>query len=76
MYLAPRGIGAVIEKLKQTSVRFVVSGSWAAFQVAPVAPPRLLLVYVDKPTAAAGDLDFGQPRPAPTSRSRRPSILW
>ncbi len=57
MYLAPRGIAAVIEKLKRTSVRFAVSGSWAAAQVAPVAPPRLLLVYVDKPPAIAGELD-------------------
>ena len=57
MYLAPRGIAAVIENLKQTSVRFAISGSWAASQIAPVAPPRLLLVYIDKPAAVAGDLD-------------------
>lgn len=57
MYLAPRGISAVIEKLKRTSVRFVISGSWAAAQVAPVAPTRLLLVFVDKPAAVAADLD-------------------
>jgi hypothetical protein len=58
MYLAPRGLSAVIEKLKSTSVRFTVSGSWAAVQFAPVAPPRLLLVYVDKPAAIAGELDL------------------
>jgi len=61
MYLAPRGISAVVEKLKSTSMRFAVSGSWAAAQVAPVAPPRLLLVYVDKPAAVAAELDL---RPA------------
>ncbi|MBI4484988.1 MAG: hypothetical protein HY655_03160 [Acidobacteria bacterium] len=58
MYLAPRGLSAVIEKLKNASMRFAVSGSWAAAQVAPVAPPRLLLLYVDRPAAAAGELDL------------------
>jgi len=61
MYLAARGLSGVTEKLKNTSVRFAVSGSWAAAQVAPVAPPRLLLVYVDRPAAVATDLDL---RPA------------
>jgi hypothetical protein len=45
MYLAPRGIPPVLEKLKRIESRFAVTGSWAAAQVAPVAPPRLLLVY-------------------------------
>jgi hypothetical protein len=58
MYLAPRGIGAVVEKLKRTSKAFAVSGSWAASQVAPVAQPRLLLIYVDEPSDVAGELDL------------------
>ena len=58
MYLAPRGISPVIEKLKSTSMRFAVSGSWAAAQFAPVAPSRLLLVYVDKSAAIASQLDL------------------
>jgi len=57
MYLAPRGIAAVIEKLKRISVRYAVSGSWAASQIAPVAPPRLLLVHIEKPAAVASELD-------------------
>lgn len=57
-YLAPRGITAILEKLKRTSTRFAVSGSWAASQVAPVAPPRLLLLYVDQLADAAGELDL------------------
>lgn len=61
MYLAPRGIQAVVERLKNTTTRYAVTGSWAAAQVAPVAPPRLLLVYVDRPTAVQGELDL---RPA------------
>src|SRR5262249_28660487 len=40
MYLAPRGLSGVIEKLRRTSARFAVSGSWAAAQIASVAPPR------------------------------------
>jgi hypothetical protein len=58
MYLAPRGLAAVVEKLKKMSKGFVVSGSWAASQVAPVAPPRLLLVYVDEPSKVVGELDL------------------
>jgi hypothetical protein len=57
MCLAPRGISAVIEKLKGISAPFAVSGSWAAAQIAPVAPPRLLLVFIDNPAAVAGQLD-------------------
>jgi hypothetical protein len=49
MYLAARGIPAVTERLKVLKVRYSVTGSWAAAQVAPVAPPRLLALYVDRP---------------------------
>ena len=58
MYLAPRGISAVIERLKNTPTRSAVTGSWAAAQVAPVAPSRLLLVYVDRPTDVESDFDL------------------
>lgn len=58
MYLAPRGIPAALERLKRTTMRYAVTGSWAAAQVAPVAPPRLLMVYVDRPAAAAEELDL------------------
>ncbi len=58
MYLAPRGIPAVVERLKNTTTRYAVTGSWAAAQVAPVAPPRLLLLYVDRPTAVERDVDL------------------
>ena len=61
MYLAPRGISAVVERLKIATMRYAVTGSWAAAQIAPVAPPRLLLVYVDRPTAVEGEFDL---RPA------------
>jgi hypothetical protein len=58
MYLAPRGIPAILEQLRKTRMRFAVTGSWAAAQVAPVAPPRLLLVYVDRSTAVPEGLDL------------------
>jgi hypothetical protein len=61
MYLAPRGIPPVLEKLRSTRMRFAVTGSWAAAQVAPVALPRLLLVYADESAAVDRELDL---RPA------------
>lgn len=61
MYLAARGIPAVTERLQQLKVRYAVTGSWAAAEVAPVAPPRLLTVYVDRPRDVEQALDL---RPA------------
>jgi hypothetical protein len=56
-YLAPRGLPSVIDKLKTLSDRYAVSGSWAATQFAPIAPPRLLLLYADNPAAVAEQLE-------------------
>ena len=61
MYLAPRGLSSVLEKLKRVRTRYAVTGSWAAAQVAPIAPPRLLTVYVERPATIERDLDL---RPA------------
>ena len=61
MYLAARGIPAVTERLTQLKVRYAVTGSWAAAEVAPVAPPRLLTLYVDQPRDVEQALDL---RPA------------
>ena len=58
MYLAARGIPAVIERLKKTKVTYAVTGSWAAAEVAPVAGPRLLMVYVDDPADVEKALDL------------------
>jgi hypothetical protein len=38
--------------------RYAVTGSWAAAQVAPVAPPRLLMAYVDRPAVVEQELDL------------------
>lgn len=58
MCLAPRGLASVIEKLRTISGDYVVSGSWAASQFAPVAPPRLLLLCANRQTAVARDLQI------------------
>jgi len=58
MCLAPRGLAAVVDRLKDLSGRFAVSGSWAAAQLAPVAPLRLLLVYMDESAAALEHLEI------------------
>ena len=57
-YLAPRGLPSVIEKLETVSEPYVVNGSWAATQFAPVAPPRLLLLYADNATAVTEQLEL------------------
>ncbi|MGI9072744.1 MAG: hypothetical protein ACR2JB_15865 [Bryobacteraceae bacterium] len=60
-YLAPRGLAHTTERLKTLSSRYVVSGSWAAAQFAPVSPSRLLLCYADDVPAIARALEI---RPA------------
>ena len=57
-YLAPRGMGTLLDRLKKLSGRFAVSGSWAAAQFAPVSPTRLFLCYADDIAALAGTLDL------------------
>jgi hypothetical protein len=47
-YLQPRGLSSVLETLRTTSsLRYVLTGSLAAQHLAPYAPPRLAMVYVD-----------------------------
>jgi hypothetical protein len=57
-HLAPRGVESAIGQLKSLSDRYAVSGSWAAAQLAPVAPPRLLLLYADDRAAFTEKLNF------------------
>jgi len=60
-YLAPRGAQAVLDRIGAVSLRYAVTGSFAASKMATAAPPRLLMVYVDRRQAAAEALDL---RPA------------
>lgn len=58
--LEPRGLDAFIEKLRGASERYAVSGSLAAAQLAPYAPPRLAAVYVRDLMQARGELRLRQ----------------
>lgn len=59
-WIAPRGIKSLFERLKSASIRYLITGSAAAAQVAQVAPTRLVSLYVDDPAAAAEALDLRQ----------------
>lgn len=60
-FLDPRGLDNVVRNLNQSQFRYAVTGSLAANRIAPIAPARLALVYVDDPDAAAAALKL---RPA------------
>jgi len=52
-YLQPRGIPAVLDALRgSTGLRYAVTGSLAAQRLAPYAPPRLAMLYLDDPASA------------------------
>ena len=58
LFLAPQGIPAFLRDLATSSSatpsgRYAVTGSFAAAERAPVAPPSLLICYVDAPTDVA-----------------------
>lgn len=46
-YLQPRGLPALTDALKSTKRRYALTGSLAANELAPSAPARLAMVYVD-----------------------------
>lgn len=46
-FLDARGIADLSRELPKLSVRYAVTGSLAASLLAPVAPPRLAMIYVD-----------------------------
>jgi hypothetical protein len=53
-----------MDRLKDVSFRYAVTGSLAAGQVAPIAAPRLATIYVERTDAAASALGL---RPADTA---------
>lgn len=55
-FLDPRGIGNLLRRLPARGDRYAVTGSLAANRLAPIAPARLAMVYLDDPDAAASDL--------------------
>ncbi len=52
-WLAPRGLKSVLGRLGSVEFPYLLTGSAAASRVAPVAPTRLLSIYVDDPGGAA-----------------------
>lgn len=57
-YIEPRGTAALLEKLRATSRRYAITGSFAAAHVAPVAPPRLLTLYVEDVAALVDETNL------------------
>lgn len=56
-YLQPRGLPALLEGLRSNAeLRYVLTGSLAAERIAPHAPPRLAMIYVDGLEEAADRL--------------------
>ncbi|MFA5889335.1 MAG: hypothetical protein WDA27_00030 [Actinomycetota bacterium] len=62
-FLAPRGSQALLERLREFGMAYSVTGSFAAVQLAAVAPARLAALYVTSISDAAKKLDL---RPADT----------
>lgn len=62
-YLEPRGLETLLQKLRESSRRYALTGSFAASVVAPITAPRLAAVYVDTIGEAAKELHL---RPAET----------
>ena len=62
-YLEPRGLGTLLGRLPSSGLRYVITGSLAASRLAPIAPPRLAVLYVESLERAAQSLSL---RPAET----------
>ena len=62
-YLEPRGLPALLGRLPSSGLRHVMTGSLAASRLAPIAPPRLAVLYVESLERAAQSLGL---RPAET----------
>ena len=62
-WLEPRGTRALFARLRDGRFRYTVTGSFAAYRLAPIAEPRLVTIYVDDPETAAQPLGL---RPAET----------
>ena len=60
-YLETRGLGSLLGKLRDSDLRYAATGSLGATVIAPVAPVRLAVLFVDDKEATAVDLDL---RPA------------
>ena len=50
-YVEPRGLDRLVDRLRESGLPYAVTGSLAAARLAPIAPSRLAMVFVD------GDVD-------------------
>ena len=55
-FLEPRGLDNLLESLRASRFKYAVTSSLAAARIAPIAPSRLAMVYVDDPERAAAAL--------------------
>ncbi len=62
-WLDPRGTRALFARLRDSEIRYTVTGSFAAYRLAPIAEPRLAALYVNDPETSAQSLGL---RPAET----------
>lgn len=62
-WLEPRGTRTLFARLREAEFRYSVTGSFAAYRLAPFAEPRLAALYVDDPETTAPSLGL---RPADT----------
>lgn len=56
--LEPRSLSALPAKLRASSLRYAVTGSLAAGRLAPIAPARLGLIFVEDISAAVSALEL------------------
>ena len=55
-FLDPRGLTNFVQRLRESRFRYAVTGSLAAARIAPIAPARLAMVYVEDPERVATSL--------------------
>ncbi len=55
-YIEPRGLKATLALLSKSSIKYAITGSYAASEIAPIAPPRLLHIYVENAFEASKEL--------------------
>lgn len=59
-FLEPRGLSILLDRLTNSTDRYAVTGSLAAAAIAPIAPPRLAIIWMDDASAAALRLGLRQ----------------
>ena len=55
-FLEPRGLSVLLARLAKSDARYVATGGLAATTQAPIAPPRLGIIWMDDAAAAAEKL--------------------